>query len=106
MFDAKRKTGNCQSKVQKQHLNGQRRASAVHLRQLTSTSRSTPAAELRRVPELCRRVHRIDDNALRMQRARTFKVYLTNPAIRAALFGMTGDDDDAVGNLAETAVWS
>ena len=51
-------------------------------------------------------MHRIDDNALRMQRARTFKVYLTNPAIRAALFGMTGDDDDAVGNLAETAVWS
>jgi predicted AAA+ superfamily ATPase len=55
---------------------------------------------------LIRRVHRIDDNALRMQRARTFKVYLTNPAIRAALFGMVRADDDAMGNLAETAVWS
>lgn len=55
---------------------------------------------------LIRRVHRIDDNALRMQRARTFKVYLTNPSIRAALFGMVQADDDAMGNLAETAVWS
>ena len=55
---------------------------------------------------LIRRVHRIDDNAVRMQRARTFKVYLTNPSIRAALFGMVQADDDAMGNLAETAVWS
>lgn len=51
---------------------------------------------------LIRRVHRIDDNALRMQRARTFKVYLTNPAIRAALFGMTGADDEAMGTLNRT----
>jgi predicted AAA+ superfamily ATPase len=55
---------------------------------------------------MIRRVHRIDDNAVRMQRARTFKVYLTNPSIRAALFGMVQADDDAMGNLAETAVWS
>lgn len=55
---------------------------------------------------LIRRVHRIDDNALRLQRARTFKVYLTNPSIRAALFGMASADDAAMGNLAETAVWS
>ena len=55
---------------------------------------------------LIRRVHRIDDNALRLQRARTFKVYLTNPSIRAALFGMVSADDAAMGNLAETAVWS
>ncbi|MCX7902684.1 MAG: ATP-binding protein, partial [Burkholderiaceae bacterium] len=55
---------------------------------------------------LIRRVHRIDDNALRLQRARTFKVYLTNPSIRAALFGMVSAEDDALGLLAETAVWS
>ena len=55
---------------------------------------------------LVRRVHRIDDNALRLQRARTFKVYLTNPSLRAALFGMVSADDDAIGNVAETAVWS
>lgn len=55
---------------------------------------------------LIRRVHRIDDSALRLQRARTFKVYLTNPSIRAALFGMVSADDEAMGSLAETAVWS
>lgn len=55
---------------------------------------------------LIRRVHRIDDNAQRMQRARTFKVYLTNPSIRAALFGMAQADDEAMGSLAETAVWA
>lgn len=55
---------------------------------------------------LIRRVHRIDENALRMQRARTFKVYLTNPSVRAALFGFVTSDDEAMGSLAETAVWS
>lgn len=55
---------------------------------------------------LIRRVHRIDDNALRMQRARTFKVYLTNPSVRAALFGFVQSEDEAMGYLAETAVWS
>lgn len=55
---------------------------------------------------LIRRVHRIDENALRLKRARTFKVYLTNPSVRAALFGFVGAEDEAMGNLAETAVWS
>lgn len=55
---------------------------------------------------LIRRVHRLDDNARRLQRARTFKVYLTNPSIRAALFGYIDANDPAIGALAETAVWS
>jgi hypothetical protein len=55
---------------------------------------------------LIRRVHRIDDNAERLQRARTFKVYLTNPSVRAALFGPISIEDDAMGGLVETAVWS
>jgi predicted AAA+ superfamily ATPase len=55
---------------------------------------------------LIQRVYRVDDNALRMKRARTFKVYLTNPSIRAALFGFVRQDDAAMGSLAETAVWS
>lgn len=55
---------------------------------------------------LIRRVQRIDDTALRLQRARTFKVYLTNPSIRAALFGLVSADDEAMGHLAETAIWS
>jgi uncharacterized protein len=55
---------------------------------------------------LVRRVHRIDVNARRMQRITTFKLYLTNPSIRAALFGRIHADDDAMGRLAETAIWS
>lgn len=55
---------------------------------------------------LIKRVHRVDDTARRMKRARTFKVYLTNPSIRAALFGYVGPGDRAMGALAETAVWS
>jgi uncharacterized protein len=55
---------------------------------------------------LIKRVHRIDDNARRMQRATTFKVYLTNPSLRTALFGRLRDDDPAMGHMAETAIWS
>jgi len=55
---------------------------------------------------LIRRVHRIGDNARRLQRATTFKVYLTNPSIRAALFGNIRSEDEAMGQLAETAIWS
>ncbi|TCJ12794.1 ATP-binding protein [Parasulfuritortus cantonensis] len=55
---------------------------------------------------LIKRVHRVDESARRMQRARTFKVYLTNPSIRAALFGYVGAGEPAMGALAETAVWS
>lgn len=55
---------------------------------------------------LIRRVHRIEDNARRLQRATTFKVYLTNPSIRAALFGNIRAEDEAMGQLAETAIWS
>lgn len=55
---------------------------------------------------LVRRVHRLDASARRLQRARTFKVYLTNPSIRAALFGYVRADDEALGKLAETALWS
>lgn len=55
---------------------------------------------------LIKRVHRIDDSARRLQRARTFKVYLTNPSVRAALFGLISSGDEAMGLLAETAVWS
>lgn len=55
---------------------------------------------------LIKRVHRVDATAQRLQRARTFKVYLTNPSVRAALFGLLRPDDEAIGAVAETAVWS
>ena len=55
---------------------------------------------------LIERVYRIDHNAKRLKRATTFKIYLTNPCLRAALFGSVEDDDEAMGRLAETAVYS
>lgn len=55
---------------------------------------------------LVKRVNRITETAQRLQRERAFKVYLTNPSIRAALFGLVRADDAAMGRLAETAVWA
>jgi len=51
-------------------------------------------------------VHRIDRNSKRFIRANFFKVYLTNPSIRAALFSPVGADDQAMGALAETGIFS
>lgn len=55
---------------------------------------------------LIRRVERIDQNAKRFKRAMCFKVYLTNPSMRAALFGQIDSESDAMGSLTETAVYS
>lgn len=55
---------------------------------------------------LIRCVHRIDQNARHFQRARRFKVYLTNPSMRSALFGAPDLDDVAMGSLAETAFFA
>ena len=49
-------------------------------------------------------VHRVDHSARRLQRASTFKVYLTNPSMFAALFTPVGPDDPATPRLVETAV--
>jgi hypothetical protein len=51
-------------------------------------------------------VHRIDRNAKRFRRANFFKVYLTNPSMRAALFSPLTADDNAVASLAETSIFS
>lgn len=56
---------------------------------------------------LIRVVHRIDKNARRFTRATSFKVYLTNPSMRSALFSPVGAaDTTSLGFLAETAVFS
>lgn len=55
---------------------------------------------------LIKRVHRVAENARRLQRATSFKVYLTNPAVRAALFGILRPQDPALGRLVETAIWT
>jgi len=51
-------------------------------------------------------VHRIDRNAKRFIRANFFKVYLTNPSIRSALFSPVAETDETVGSLAETGIFS
>ncbi len=55
---------------------------------------------------LIRRVDRIDNTARQFKRATAFKVYLTNPSMRAALFGRIEPDDKHFGSLVETAIYS
>ncbi|MEN6406004.1 MAG: ATP-binding protein [Thermoguttaceae bacterium] len=51
-------------------------------------------------------VHRVDRSAKAFKRANFFKVYLTNPSMRSALFAPLKPDDDLIGNLVETAVFA
>lgn len=55
---------------------------------------------------LLRVVHRVDRNARRFKRVNHFKVYLTNPSIRAALFSPLQADDPEMGALVETGVFA
>ena len=55
---------------------------------------------------LIRIVHRIDRNARRFRRTTSFKVYVTTPALRCALFGPVAADDEEMGAIAETAVFA
>jgi len=52
------------------------------------------------------RVRRVDDSGRTFQRMRQFKAYLTNPSMRAALFAPLTEDHEAMGNMAETAIFS
>lgn len=49
-------------------------------------------------------LHRVDKTGKRFQRETHFKVYLTNPCLRAALYGPVGQDDEKAGMMVETAV--
>lgn len=55
---------------------------------------------------LIRRIDRVDENAQRFQRRTKFKVYLTNPSMRSALFGAIDADDAAMGRVVETALFA
>ena len=56
---------------------------------------------------LIRRVRRIDGSAKTLKRERQFKLYLTSPSLRAALFGPVSEDDtDQLGHLVETALFA
>jgi hypothetical protein len=51
-------------------------------------------------------IHRIDDTAKKFQRMNFFKVYLTNPSIRSALFSPIQAIDQEMGNMVENAIYS
>lgn len=51
-------------------------------------------------------IHRVDRSSKRFLRANYFKVYLTNPSMRAALFSPVAEDDRALPYLAETAIFA
>lgn len=55
---------------------------------------------------LIRRVSRIDKCAQRFKRETYFKIYLTNPSMRAALFGDIDEGSRHMGCMAETGIFS
>ncbi|TVQ29641.1 MAG: ATP-binding protein [Wenzhouxiangella sp.] len=55
---------------------------------------------------LVKRVFRVDQDGKRYKRERSFKIYLTNPAMHTGLFGARRADDHDFGHLVETAVFA
>ena len=55
---------------------------------------------------LMKKIHRSDDNARQYQREINFKLYLTNPSLRCALFQPIDSNDELIGNLVETAIYA
>lgn len=51
-------------------------------------------------------IQRIDQAGKKFKRANFFKIYLTNPSLRCALFTPISEDDPFIGNLVETAIFS
>ena len=51
-------------------------------------------------------LNKVDINAKRLKRITNFKVYLTNPSLRTALFSPIKPTDNEMGNMVETAILS
>lgn len=51
-------------------------------------------------------IHKVNDNAKKFKRITSFKVYLTNPSLRTALFSPIVETDNEMGNMVETAIFS
>lgn len=51
-------------------------------------------------------LNKVGVNAKRLKRVTSFKVYLTNPSLRTALFSPISETDNEMGNMVETAVLS
>ena len=55
---------------------------------------------------LIKRVRRIDQSGKRFKRDNFFKIYLTNPSLRSALFSPITATDEMIGNMVETAIFA
>jgi len=51
-------------------------------------------------------VHKVNENARHFRRVTGYKIYLTNPSLRTALFSPVEPTDDEAGNLVETAIFA
>lgn len=51
-------------------------------------------------------VHKVNENAKRLKKVNQFKVYLTNPSLRSAIFTPLAESDEHVGSLVETAIYA
>lgn len=51
-------------------------------------------------------IHRIDHNAKKFTRAYSFKIYLTNPSLRSAIFTPLQPTDKLIGAMVETAAYA
>jgi len=51
-------------------------------------------------------LNKVGINAKRLKRITSFKVYLTNPSLRTALFSPISETDQEMGNMVETAILS
>ena len=55
---------------------------------------------------LIRVINRVDDTAKKFRRTTFYKIFLTNPSLRSALFSPLTATDEAIGNMVETAVYA
>lgn len=55
---------------------------------------------------LIKQVKRIDQSGKRFKRDNFFKIYLTNPSLRSALFTPITATDEMIGNMVETAIFA
>ena len=55
---------------------------------------------------LIKKVKRIDQSGKRFKRDNFFKIYLTNPSLRSALFSPMSSTDELMGSMVETAIFA
>ena len=55
---------------------------------------------------LIKQIRRIDQSGKRFKRDNFFKIYLTNPSLRSALFSPIMATDEMMGNMVETAIFA